>query len=155
MADFKSSSKLEDDPSVAVAFAVTIDGETIGAFTQCDGLGFEVTVEQREEGGNHLFIYQLPGRLKYTNVKLTRPVGKDSGELAKWVAKMATEPKRYKASIVAMTHQQQPIVQWGLLDVIPVKWTGPQFSVDSSKVATETLELAHHGFDPGSTGPAK
>jgi hypothetical protein len=27
-----------------------------------------------------------------------------------------------------------------------VRWTGPQMSVDSPKLATETLELAHHGF---------
>jgi hypothetical protein len=27
-----------------------------------------------------------------------------------------------------------------------VRWSGPQLSPDSPKVATETLELAHHGF---------
>jgi hypothetical protein len=30
--------------------------------------------------------------------------------------------------------------------VIPVKWQGPSFSAESAKVATETLEIAHHGF---------
>ena len=35
---------------------------------------------------------------------------------------------------------------WTLTGVIPVRWTGPSLSVDSPKVATETLELAHHGF---------
>jgi hypothetical protein len=37
--------------------------------------------------------------------------------------------------------------------VVPVKWSGPQLSLDSAKVAIETLELAHHGFlAPGSGG---
>ena len=35
-------------------------------------------MEQREEGGNNGFVWQLPTRIKYTNVKLSRPVGKDS-----------------------------------------------------------------------------
>ena len=27
-----------------------------------------------------------------------------------------------------------------------VRWTGPSLNPDSPKVATETLEIAHHGF---------
>ncbi|HKE97848.1 MAG TPA: phage tail protein, partial [Actinomycetes bacterium] len=32
--------------------------------------------------------------------------------------------------------------------VFPVRWQGPALNVDSPKVATESLELAHHGFLP-------
>ena len=39
-----------------------------------------------------------------------------------------------------------PVHTWTLMGVVPVRWTGPSMSVDSAKVATETLELAHHGF---------
>ncbi len=143
-----------EDPAVAVCFAVEVAGMSLGAFTSCEGLGFEVTVEQREEGGNNLFVHQLPGRIKYTNVKLTRPVTKDTAKVAKWVASMASTPERTTASITAMTSNFQPVVTWGLLGVIPIRWTGPQLTVDSPKTATETLELAHHGFDPSTTGPA-
>jgi phage tail-like protein len=137
-----------------VCFAVQVAGQDMGAFTSCEGLGFEVTVLPYEEGGNHGFVHQLPGRIKYTNVKLTRAVTKDTAKIAEWVAKMAFTPERTTASITAMTSTFQPVVRWGLLGVIPVRWTGPQLSVDSPKVATETLELAHHGFDPSTTGPA-
>lgn len=143
------------DPAVAVCFSVIVDGQHLGAFTACDGLGFEMVVEPREEGGNHLFVHQLPGRLKYTNIKLTRAVTTDSAKVAQWVASMAFTPRRTLARIVAMTHEMRPVVQWGLLDVMPVKWTGPQLNVDSAKVATETLELAYHGFDPATTGAAR
>ena len=61
-----------DQAAVAVAFKVTIDGQSLGFFTACDGLGCEITIEQKEEGGNLAFIHQLPGRVKFTNVKLTR-----------------------------------------------------------------------------------
>jgi len=32
------------------------------------------------------------------------------------------------------------------MDVVPVRWTGPSLNPDSPKVATETVEFAHHGF---------
>jgi phage tail-like protein len=137
------------DPAITVCFTVKIDDHDLGAFTQCDGLGCEVVIEQREEGGNNLFVHQLPGRMKYTNVKLTRPVNKETEKVARWLASMATGVKRTGAEIVAMTQDGTKVAQWSLVGVIPVKWTGPQLSVDSPKIATESLEIAHHGFLAG------
>ncbi|HKE97450.1 MAG TPA: phage tail protein, partial [Actinomycetes bacterium] len=57
---------LTNDPAVTVCFTVEIDGKDLGAFTGCEGLGMEVVVEQREEGGNNGFVHQLPGRMKYS-----------------------------------------------------------------------------------------
>jgi phage tail-like protein len=141
------------DPAVSVCFSVTVDGKSLGAFTSCDGLGCEVVVEQREEGGNQFFVHQLPGRLKYTNVKLTRPINADTEHVASWFASMASRVERTNAHIVALTQDGRRVAGWSLLQVIPVRWTGPQLNVDSAKVATETLELAHHGFlDPAGKG---
>ena len=134
------------DPAVAVCFKVDVHSQKLGWFTGCDGLGCEVVVEQREEGGNQQFVHQLPGRLKYTNVKLTRPVNGDTKLVAKWFASMAGKVERTIADITAMTLDGREVASWTLLDVIPVRWTGPQLGVDNNKVATETLELAHHGF---------
>jgi len=36
--------------------------------------------------------------------------------------------------------------RWDLLGVVPVRWTGPSLTSDQPKVLTETLEIAHHGF---------
>jgi len=134
------------DPAVAVCFTVKIDNHELGAFTQCDGLGCEIVVEQREEGGNNLFVHQLPGRIKYSNVKLTRPVNADTEKVARWIASLATQVKRTSAEIAAMSQDGTKVAAWSLEGVIPVKWTGPQLSVESPKVATESLEIAHHGF---------
>jgi phage tail-like protein len=142
-------SELKSDPAVTVCFKVKIDGKNLGAFTGCDGLGCEVTVEQREEGGNNAFVHQLPGRVKYTNIKLTRPVNADTRLIAEWFASMTTGVTRTTAEIVALTGDGDPVVSYSLRGVFPVRWTGPSLSVDSPKVATETLELAHHGFQVG------
>ena len=134
------------DPAVAHRFKVSIDGHELGVFTGCDGLGVEVVLEQREEGGNNEFIHQLPVRLKYTNVKLTRPVNADTAKIAAWFASMNGTVTRTQAEIIAKNHDEVPVHTWTLTGVIPVKWQGPSLSVESPKVATETLELAHHGF---------
>jgi phage tail-like protein len=134
------------DPAVTVCFSVSVDGHDLGVFSQCDGLGLEITIEQREEGGQNGFVHQLPGRVKFTNVKLTRPINRDSRNVVKWFASMRGNVRHSTAHISARTIDGTVVATWSLHGVIPVKWTGPQLNVDSPKVATETIELAHHGF---------
>ena len=139
---------LSDDPAVSVCFTVSIDGDDLGLFNTCEGLGLEVVIEQREEGGNNGFVWQLPTRIKYSNVKLSRPVCKDSAKLTAWISSFANGVKRQTATIIAMTGDREKVVTWNLDGVIPVRWSGPSLNPDSPKVAMETVELAHHGFLP-------
>jgi phage tail-like protein len=115
-------------------------------FSSCDGLGVEVVLEQREEGGNNEFIHQLPVRLKYPNVKLVRPVDEDSTKVSKWLKEMQGTITRSTAEITVLGTDGEPVTSWKLKGVIPVRWQGPSMGAENNKVATETLELAHHGF---------
>ena len=144
---------LEDvDTAVSVRYVVRLDGEDLGAFSSCEGLGCEVVLETREEGGNNGLVWQLPTRLKYPNVKLTRPLGKDTEKVATWFTSIATGYKRRTAVIQAMRADGKIIAQWGLEGVVPVRWSGPSLSPDQPKVVTETVEIAHHGFiSPGAS----
>ena len=45
-----------------------------------------------------------------------------------------------------MTVDGRKVAEWSLLSVVPVRWTGPSLNTESAKVATETIEIAHHGF---------
>jgi phage tail-like protein len=137
----------DQDPAVSVCFVVQLDDVDLGSFNSCEGLGAEVVVEQREEGGNNGFVWQLPTRIKYPNIKLTRPLTKDTAKVAKWFSAAVTGGGSGKTgSIQAMTLDGAVIARWGLLNVVPVRWTGPSLNLDSPKVATETIEIAHHGF---------
>ncbi len=136
----------DSDPGLSVCFAVKIDGNDLGTFNSCEGLGCEVVIEQREEGGNNAFIWQLPSRLKYTNVKFTRPLGADTAKVAKWFASMTAGVKRRMATIKVMSGDGKVVATWELDGVVPVRWSGPSLNLDSPKVATETVEIAHHGF---------
>src|SRR5215213_10078827 len=76
------------DPAVTYMFRLRVDSQDLGLWNSFEGLSMETSIEAREEGGNNVFIHQLPGRLKYTNVKITRPLGRDSALVAKWFAAM-------------------------------------------------------------------
>jgi phage tail-like protein len=97
-------------------------------------------------------VWQLPTRLKYPNVKLTRPVTQKSAQIMKWFSDLSGGVKRRTATIEARTLEGTVIARWALVGVVPVRWTGPQLSADSPKAATETLELAHHGFLTSGSG---
>jgi phage tail-like protein len=137
------------DTAVSVCFVVTIDKNRLGSFTSCEGLGCEVVLETREEGGNNAFVWQLPTRLKYPNIKLTRPLGPETMKVAEWISGLAGGVKRSTATIEAMTVDGTLVASWSLTGVVPVRWTGPSLNLDSPKAATETIEIAHHGFLPG------
>jgi phage tail-like protein len=139
----------DTDPAVSVCFVVKLDDIELGAFTSCEGLGAEIVLEQREEGGNNSFVWQLPSRIKYPNIKLTRPLTKDTEQVAKWIAKTVgggTATLARTGSIQAMRADGTVVAKWDLLSVVPVRWTGPSLNAESAKVATETVEIAHHGF---------
>ena len=69
-------------------------------------------------------------------------------KVARWFSSMTGGVTRRTATIVAMTADDQVVARWGLADVVPVRWSGPSLNLDSPKVATETIEIAHHGFLP-------
>jgi phage tail-like protein len=137
------------DLALAIYFTVEVGGTDLGGWTKCDGLGAEVVLEQREEGGNNGFVWQLPTRIKYPNIKLTRPIGKDSAKLTEGLAGLASGVHPETATITVRSSDGQVVTTWSLEGVLPVRWTGPSLDPDSPKIATETVELAHHGFLPG------
>ena len=142
----------EVDIAVGIRYLVKIDKTDLGEFTSCEGLGAEVVMETREEGGNNTLVWQLPVRIKYPNIKLTRPLGKSTEKVAAWIASMATGFTRHTGSIVAKNTHGDVIATWALEGIVPVRWTGPSMQPDNSKVVTETVEIAHHGFTKGGGG---
>ncbi|TNU73296.1 phage tail protein [Miniimonas arenae] len=139
----------ETRTAVGVQYRVTVDGADLGAFSTCDGLGVEVVIETREEGGTNGFVHQLPTRVKYPNIKLSRPLGAGSAKVAAWVSSVANGYTRTTCQIVVTAVDGTTIASWSLAGVVPVRWTGPQLQSDGTKVLTEQLEIAHHGFSGG------
>jgi phage tail-like protein len=141
----------DPDPGTGLRFEVKLDeGVEIGSFTACEGLGAEYEVFEYQEGGENGYVHRIPGRLKFTPIKLTRPLDKnsrfDSGGLAAWFSQLKNHVTRRTAVIMARDARGNVIAQWSLVDVYPSRWTGPSLSADGNNVPKETLELVHNGF---------
>lgn len=136
----------EQKLSVTTCWSVEVGGQDLGAFVSCEGLGMELVMEQREEGGNNGFVWQLPTRVKCSNVKLSRPICQDTDKVVGWLTGIIQKAEPETARIRALTAKNEQVAAWNLQGVFPVRWTGPSLSTESPKVATETIELAHHGF---------
>ena len=141
------------EPGLGLRFVAEVDladGTKLGAWQKVEGLSVEYEIHEYKEGGVNDYIHRLPTRAKYVNVKLTRPVGKESHLITDWLISFSQQVSRKTACISAMTADGTVVASWSLDGVMPVRWSGPSLNLDSPKVAMETLELAHHGFLPAS-----
>ncbi|MCD9196234.1 phage tail protein [Streptomyces albireticuli] len=134
--------------ATSVFFTLAIGGNDLGAFHTCDGLGAQVEVETYAEGGNNGFAWQLPGRITWSNITLTRPVTSDTAKIARWLDELVRRVEPKNGEIVALKPDLSRIVSWQVLGIVPVRWQGPSFDPSSSRAATETLEIAHEGLRP-------
>ena len=135
-------------------FIFEVDGLQIGAFQQVSGFSVEVdTSFEIKEGGQNEFVHRLPGRMKWPNLVLKRGVTTEDN-LFEWFRKSSGEGfagennalTRTQAALALVDAQRTILRMWVFTDAFPVKWKGPEFAADSSSIATEELEVAHHGF---------
>ncbi len=134
-------------------FIFSVDGLSIGTFMEVRGLSVEVEVQSIEEGGQNEFSHRVPGRMKWPNLVLKRGVTENDA-LFTWFKKSSGEGYtgtqnrlgRSTGHLTLVDSQRNRIREWAFYEAFPVKWTGPTFSATSNSVATEELEIAHHGF---------
>jgi phage tail-like protein len=148
-----SDTNFYDESATSATFLFEVDGQAIGRFMEVSGLEVEVAVESIEEGGENGFVHRLPGRMSWPNITLKRGVTQ-SDNLLTWLTKSSGEQfassgntlARSSAAITLLAKDGKRLRAWEFVDAFPVKWSGPQFAASSSDAATETLEIAHHGF---------
>src|SRR5437764_78401 len=79
----------------SLRFRVKLDGGAdLGNWSKCDGLAVEYDVFEYKEGGENAYVHRIPGRAKYQNIKLTRPINKDSKKVTDWIARLQLEVRR-------------------------------------------------------------
>jgi phage tail-like protein len=133
--------------ALGLRFTVTIDGfGSLGNWSRCEGLTVEYEIHEYSEGGLNGYVHKIPGRAKYENIRLTRPIDAATLQVAAWLASIQAAVKRQTAQISVLDASGATVAFWNLMGVFPVRWTGPNLDVDGNDVATETLELVHNGF---------
>ncbi|APU16178.1 MULTISPECIES: phage tail protein [Actinoalloteichus] len=132
--------------ATSVFFRLSIGGNDLGAFHTCSGLGAQVEVEQFAEGGNNGYTWQLPTRITWSNITLSRPVTADTTKVTRWITDLVRRVVPKNGEIVALRPDRTPIARWQVQGAIPVRWAGPSFDPSTSQPAVETLEIAHQGL---------
>ena len=128
-------------------FKVTLDDHTdLGSWTKCEGLTVEYDIQEVKEGGNNDYVHRFPGRAKYQNLKLTRPIDADTQKVAAWLASVASDPKRSTAEIAVLDGGGGTVAKWRLQKIYPIRWSGPTLDTEANAVGLKVLELIHNKF---------
>ena len=153
VSSFLSSLLRGSDPVVSSRFVFAADGLWMGAFNEISGLGASLAPELIPEGGQNEFVHQRPSGITWNNIVLRRGVT-DSEAMYQWFKQSSGEKFagnrnriEFKTCVILALEPDGDISrEWEVYEAFPVRWTGPTLSADSSDVAVEELELAHHGL---------
>jgi phage tail-like protein len=138
---------------VADRFLFELDGVEIGVFRSVTGLEVTVQFDEFREGGQNGYVHKVPGRMSWPNLVFRRGIT-ESNAVFDWLAKSSGEQfaaggnkvTRSTGAVVAIGLDGARLRSWEFIDVFPVRWKGPEFSVDQQIPLEEELEVAHHGF---------
>lgn len=134
-----------DDPLVGFHFAVDIQDEVKGFFTECSGLGSEHEVIEHKvvtEKGNEI-VMKIPGRLKWQDITLKRGITKNL-DLWKWrkaVEDGKVDEARREGSIIMFDQTLKEVARWNFERAWPTKVTGPQPKSDGNEISLEEMTI--------------
>lgn len=128
-----------------LTFRIDVGHRSIGRFAECSGLAVEYEVTEYVEGGNNEFVHKLRGGVRYPNVTLRRGITHEAG-LIEWFYETLAPARRPTVTITIVDGLGATVRQFALGGALPVRWTGPSVTAESSKAASESLEIAHRGF---------
>lgn len=150
----QGSSKVKPAYGLGFRFSVRINDLDLGRWQTCSGLKVEFKAIDVKMGGEYLAMAWLPDRVVYPKVVLKRAADVESSAKVQtwldsaarhWVAGEASEPSDVRIKV--FDSNNDPVLTWVLTKARPSAWSGPDLDSTSSKVAIETLELVHEGFE--------
>lgn len=136
-----------EDPLVGFHFAVEVQGQVTGYFTEVSGLGSETDVVEHKvvnEKGVEV-VMKIPGRLKWENIVLKRGIttNMDIWTWRKMVEDGDVQGARSNGSIVMYDQTLAEAARWNFENGWPVKVTGPSVKADGNDIGIEELTIAH------------
>ena len=136
-----------DDPLVGFHFALDLQGQIAGYFTEVSGIGSETEVIEQKvvnEKGVET-VLKIPGRLKWGDITLKRGV---TNNLQLWDWRKTVEDGKVKdarrnGSIIMYDQELKEQARWNFLQAWPSKISGPNPKSDSNEIMLEELTLVH------------
>ncbi len=142
---------VEKDPLVSAWFGVEFQGQVVGAFRECTGLGSENEVVEYKASGpkGEYIVKKIPGRMKWNNITLKRGIT-DAMDMRKWrkqIEEGKLDEARKNGSIVMYDQKGASLARWNFVNAWPSKLTGPSANAGNNEVAIEELEITHEGYE--------
>ena len=133
------------DPYRAFRFVVEIDGTEQGGFQKVSGLERQTDLEPYREGGVNHFEHQLITKTTYPALTLTR------GLVDTWLwdwhqAVIAGQVQRKTVSVLLIDERGVEVWRWICAAAYPSRWSGVELDAERGAIATEAVELVHHGI---------
>jgi len=136
-----------DDPLIGFHFALDVQGQIAGYFTEVSGIGSETEVIEQKvvnEKGVET-VLKIPGRLKWGDITLKRGV---TNNLQLWDWRKTVEDGKVKdarrnGSIIMYDQELKEQARWNFLQAWPSKISGPNPKSDSNEIMLEELTLVH------------
>ena len=135
------------DPTAELLFRAEVDGLVLGRFSRCSGLSMEWETIQYAEGGNNGYVHGLRGRMRHTNVVLSRGVTSEDA-LLRWFYDFQAASKRPTLTVALLAPSGKDVRRFAFAAAYPVRWSGPDLRSDSAGGGNETLEIGHEGLVP-------
>ncbi len=140
----------EKDPVVSSWFGVEFQGQVVGAFRECTGMGSENEVVEYKASGpkGEFVIKKVPGRMKWNNITLKRGIT-DAMDMWRWrkmIEDGEVDAARKNGSIVMYNQAGQEVARWDFVNAWPSKLNGPSANANNNEVGIEELEITHEGY---------
>ncbi|NJN17073.1 MAG: phage tail protein [Oscillochloris sp.] len=113
-------------------------------FQKVAGLSTTIETQNVEEGGQNLYVQQLPQRVQHGNLVLERGMTVGSPLVIEF--NLAMSLFTFKPSNVLVTlldNTRIPIASWLCIKAFPLKWSVSDLDATSNTVVIETMELAY------------
>ncbi len=140
-----------EDPLVSAWFGVEFQGQVVGAFSECSGLGSENEIVEYKASGpkGEYVVKKVPGRMKWNNITLKRGItdAMDMWEWRKLVEEGKIDDARKNGSIVMFNQEASEIARWNFVNAWPSKISGPAANAGNNEVGIEELEITHEGYE--------
>lgn len=142
-------------PLPAYNYTVDLGGprdpnKLLGGFSDVSGLETDIHISEYRDG-NELepHVRKIPGSHKVGDVTLKRGVV-DSTDLWGWITDTRTNGVDAQRDVVITLRDEagNPVQQWKLRNVVPMKYTGPTLAgKGGGDVAMEELVLSAEGYE--------
>jgi phage tail-like protein len=129
-------------------FKVEIEGVTVGAFRNVEGLDSETEIIEFQDGDD-IVLRKRPGRTKYSNVTLKRGYI-NTDELWMWRKKVIDGVvERKSGSIILCSDDGGEVMRYNFYEGWPCKWKGFSLDGKGTDVNVEEIELAVEKIERG------